>query len=218
MHSSPRLPWSLGGALAAIPDANGVVHACYNVTNGNTRIIDTAIETCKRHEVALAWNQQGPQGPAGPQGVPGPVGPQGPQGIPGPTGPTGPQGPAGPAGPAGAAAIYFQQRTDWLGAIDTARVIHSLNLPAGTYLVTGSITAFGSDGDPQVLTCQLDPPGLNDSWTVPGQDDNGGSHYFALTTPFTTAGGVITFSCGGFQILPSVTNLIAIQAGTLVVQ
>ena len=75
-------------AYASIPDANGVIHGCYNHVNGNTRIIDTATSSCKHPEVAVQWGQQGPSGPAGSAGS---------QGV---------AGPAGPAGPAGTALAY----------------------------------------------------------------------------------------------------------------
>ena len=58
---------------AAIPDASGVIHACYRA-NGNLRLVDKS--SCTSSETALTWNQTGPQGPAGapgPQGAPGPA-------------------------------------------------------------------------------------------------------------------------------------------------
>lgn len=82
-------------ATAAIPDAAGVITACYNASAaGNSgmsalMIKDTANGGCPKGDVALTWNQRGPQGAQGPQGLPGV---QGPQGV---------QGPAGPAGAAG---------------------------------------------------------------------------------------------------------------------
>ena len=100
----------LGGsalALGSIPDASGVFHACYNVHNGNVRLVDSG--PCRPDEVLVSWNQagqpgpQGPQGPAGATGPTGPAGPPGPTGAAGPTGATGPQGNTGPAGPAGPA-------------------------------------------------------------------------------------------------------------------
>jgi hypothetical protein len=69
-------------AFAAIPDAGGVVHACYDKQTGVLRATDTATNLpkgCTAKEAALTWNQQGPQGIAGPQGV------QGPKGDPGST-------------------------------------------------------------------------------------------------------------------------------------
>jgi hypothetical protein len=61
----------LGGsvAYAAIPDSQGVIHACRNAKSGALRVIDTDKgQTCGKDEAALSWNQTGPQGPAGPAG------------------------------------------------------------------------------------------------------------------------------------------------------
>ncbi len=57
-------------AYAAIPDSNGVIHACYAKNNGALRVIDTG-QTCTSRETPLDWNQTGP---AGPQGEPGAAG------------------------------------------------------------------------------------------------------------------------------------------------
>jgi hypothetical protein len=56
------------GALAAIPDSNGIIHGCYNPTKGyKLRVIDTAkTQRCPSGQIALDWNQQGPQGEQGP--------------------------------------------------------------------------------------------------------------------------------------------------------
>ena len=61
-----------GVAYATIPDANGVVHGCYNTVNGNLRVIDAAAgQTCKNSEAALNWNLVGPAGIPGAPGAPG---------------------------------------------------------------------------------------------------------------------------------------------------
>lgn len=92
-----------GVAYAAIPDSGGVIHGCYNRSNGQLRVIDPgAGENCKTPESVLDWNQTGPAGATGPAGPAGPAGPIGPAGATGATGATGPAGPAGPAGPTGA--------------------------------------------------------------------------------------------------------------------
>jgi hypothetical protein len=58
-----------GTALAAIPDASGVIHGCYKPSDGKLRVIDTeAGKTCASEETALVWNQTGPQGSVGPSG------------------------------------------------------------------------------------------------------------------------------------------------------
>jgi type VI secretion system secreted protein Hcp len=65
-------------AVAAIPAADGTIHACINPAStplpGAVRIIDDATQTCAAGETPLTWSQTGPQGPAGPQGDPGPAG------------------------------------------------------------------------------------------------------------------------------------------------
>jgi len=87
-------------ARASIPDANGVIHGCYNTTNGSQRLIDDATDSCKKKELPIEWNQVGPQGPQGvpgPQGAQGPVGPVGPAGSPGEKGDKGDKGDPGPS-------------------------------------------------------------------------------------------------------------------------
>jgi len=82
-----------GAAVAAIPDGDGVIHACRKVDGGALRVVARA-SACRSGERALAWNQRGAEGPTGPAGAAGAQGPAGPKGA---TGAQGPQGPAGPA-------------------------------------------------------------------------------------------------------------------------
>src|SRR6266542_1481207 len=56
-----------GIAYAAIPDTNGVIHACYATKDGTLRVIDNSTVSCNTSkEQELSWNQVGPQGPPGP--------------------------------------------------------------------------------------------------------------------------------------------------------
>jgi hypothetical protein len=131
---------------AAIPDANGVIHGCYNANNGNTRIIDTATSSCRNPEVAVQWGQQGPSGPVGL------------------TGPQGEQGPAGPQGPAGTALAYARILAN--GTVDTAH--SSPNVVAFKHPTVGSTTGEtdpglycigitgGTDGMVHVAVASLD--------------------------------------------------------------
>ena len=82
-----------GAAVAAIPDGDGVIHACRKVDGGALRVVARA-SACRSGERSLAWNQRGAEGPTGPAGAAGAQGPAGPKGA---TGAQGPQGPAGPA-------------------------------------------------------------------------------------------------------------------------
>jgi type VI secretion system secreted protein Hcp len=66
--------------VAAIPSADGTIHACV-AADGTVHIIDAeAGATCPAGDKAVVWNQQGPPGATGP------AGPQGPTGDPGPAG------------------------------------------------------------------------------------------------------------------------------------
>jgi hypothetical protein len=60
---------ALGGAAwAAIPDSNGTIHACFQKTNGNLRVVTSSAE-CRAIEKPLSWNQLGPPGPPGGSGA-----------------------------------------------------------------------------------------------------------------------------------------------------
>jgi hypothetical protein len=61
---------AVGGSIAwaTIPDAGGVIHACYG-GKGALRVIDDSIDSCKPTETALAWNVQGQPGLSGVENV-----------------------------------------------------------------------------------------------------------------------------------------------------
>lgn len=44
-------------AGACVPDANGVIHACYGKSGGNVRVLDAANAICGGNETSLTWNQ-----------------------------------------------------------------------------------------------------------------------------------------------------------------
>jgi hypothetical protein len=52
-----------GIASGAIPDSDGVIHACYKNVSGQLRVIDPAVSECGNGETPLSWNQEGPAGP-----------------------------------------------------------------------------------------------------------------------------------------------------------
>jgi hypothetical protein len=49
-------------AWAAIPDAGGMIHACYKQSNGALRVIDSPAESCDATESPLSWSQSGLSG------------------------------------------------------------------------------------------------------------------------------------------------------------
>lgn len=124
-------------AYAAIPDADGVLHGCYNTngglltSKGELRVVNTATD-CKSWETPLTWNQAGQPGQQGP---PGPAGPQGPQGAPGADGQDGADGAAGPQGPAG---ISGYQRVSQLVSVPPdRRRTGTVDCPTGKRVLSG---------------------------------------------------------------------------------
>jgi hypothetical protein len=100
-------------AFAAIPDAGGVIHGCYDKQSGQARIYDSQTNLpkgCGAKEAAITWNQQGPQGPKGDKGD------------------TGNPGPSD-----GYFSSYLSVDFDYP---DT--VVQTLDLPAGKYLVSAT--------------------------------------------------------------------------------
>lgn len=95
----------------------------------------------------------GATGPAGPAGPAGPTGPVGPRGLVGPAGPAGAagtagaQGPVGPVGPAGTTDVYVKDigSVDPLGT-DPFDAVGSLDLPAGTYMITARANFYNQGG------------------------------------------------------------------------
>lgn len=176
----------LGGggvvALAAIPDANGVIHACYGRT-GVLRVIDPSARgsdslanRCSNNETPVSFEQKGPQGLQGPRGAtgaqgpkgdPGSTGPQGPagqQGLTGPQGPTGPQGLTGPAGPASLPAIYSDHNRGVTVPNNELFLtpIVSVTVPAGSYSIQATLQfnrAVQGDGVDATGDCDLDYSG-----------------------------------------------------------
>ncbi|HLM37745.1 MAG TPA: lamin tail domain-containing protein [Gaiellaceae bacterium] len=102
------LPLALvaGVALAAQPSgrrpSNAVINACVKKNDGRVRVV-AAAASCRRNELPLAWNAQGPAGPAGRPGATGPAGAEGRAGAMGPKGDAGQRGGTGAAGPTGRA-------------------------------------------------------------------------------------------------------------------
>jgi hypothetical protein len=56
----------VGGSIAwaTIPDANGVIHACYNTASGKLSVMDAStpkLSACLPNEAPLSWDQHGPR-------------------------------------------------------------------------------------------------------------------------------------------------------------
>jgi hypothetical protein len=148
-----------GIALAAIPDANLVVHTCYSQSTGTWRPIDYPTQRCKSGETQLDINQKGikgdtgPIGAAGAEGPAGPAGPQGPKGdkgdpclssdpaCVGPKGDPGAQGPPGPSGLSGYQIVWTGFHH--LDPFEFSTV--EAMCPAGELAIGGGFTAPDAD-------------------------------------------------------------------------
>ena len=134
-------------AFAAIPDGNGVIHACYDNQSGQVRIYDSQTnlpKSCGSKETAITWNKQGPQG------LPGPKGDTGDPGAPGPQGDPGPQGERGPSD------AYKHRSQDFVtlsGNVSTE--VTSLDLPAGSYVVSAKTIVGSNSAGSTLVGCGL---------------------------------------------------------------
>src|SRR5436190_18761063 len=88
---------ALAGQSSGHRRANGVIFACAKRHGGRLRVVANP-SACRRGEVPLSWNVQGPAGARGATGQAGPAGAAGPVGARGPAGATGPQGAPGANG------------------------------------------------------------------------------------------------------------------------
>jgi hypothetical protein len=112
---------TLGGAALAdaAEPAPPAIHAC-RLPYGLLRQVDGPGK-CNALERPVTWNVRGEPGPPGPEG------------------PAGPEGPRGPAGSASGGS-YLGIRTRAALAKETFTTVVTLELPAGTYLLTGGGT------------------------------------------------------------------------------
>lgn len=136
-----------GIAYASIPDANGVIHACYSANGtgipGGTplKIVDAG---CTNGQAEITWGQAGPQGPAGEKGDPGDKGDKGDPGEP---------------GAPGISAAYANYAGDWepIGE-GLTRTVASVTVPAGSYVLNATVKATDVD-DFEYLQCGFFAPG-----------------------------------------------------------
>lgn len=209
-----------GIAMASIPDANGVIHGCYDTKHGDLRVVDMeAGQTCDQNETLLSWNQTGPQGPAGPQGAQGPQGPQGPPGQPG-----------------GEAFSVEAGGEVTIPTTSGGTVILQRDVSAGKYVVTGNVAVsnLNATGTIAVL-CYLGSPSEFSPpygaridpfrFTSPDQPSGASATTIALTfTTELTAPGALTLLCqsntgpGGLTALAGSRQITAIRVGTLTEQ
>jgi hypothetical protein len=173
-------------AFAAIPDGNGVIHACYGKPGsprpGAIRVIDPSkSEACSSLENPLDWNQQGAPGEKGEKGD------------------------------AGSTAVYITRAAQValpnLNKTSPADVL-TLSLPKGSYeiSVTGSVTRTGQAPELDAL-CSLKDAGykIDEAWA---NDDESFSQAFAMNEVVAPGSTVtVALSCASHQDNNSLANV-----------
>lgn len=161
-----------GAMVGAQEDQSGEIFACINRVSGAIRIASDGGD-CTRYETVVSWNQQGPEGPQGDQGEPGQacwdlngngVGEVETEDLNG----DGEVNVADCQGPAGLSTAFTSFEVDsvslvyGVGLSDTNnhRIVNSLDLPAGTYIIQTKVelTNFLSEDfvpQPQNVQCYL---------------------------------------------------------------
>jgi hypothetical protein len=170
----------VGVGYGAIPGIGGVIHSCYNAgsnPSGQLRVIDTeAGAKCAKNEKALDFNQQGPKGD---------------KGDPGPQGPKGDTGAQGPAGAAGASEVYIKRSSQIVSSSGSATTHTKLDVPAGSYLMSGKAMLVNLSSGDQTGYCELfTPDGSGDlslARIKPSTDDLGSFFFVAVVDAETFA-------------------------------
>ena len=183
-------------AQAAIPDEDGVIHACYANNNGDLRVVDG--ESCRNNETELSWSQAGPEGAEGPQGPEGPVGPQGPQGN---------------------STDAFHHKGRVANPAAENEITGLRNIPAGNYIIMATVSVV-SDTSALGSTCLIGLNGTLDTFVVPVGStlviEEGGYGLATMTTAMhiPTDGTSINVRCGSADDDADLFGeVIAIQVG-----
>jgi hypothetical protein len=152
------LAFGVAIAVAGIPDGAGVIHACYKQENGQTRIVESAVD-CGPNEIPIQWSQTGPQGATGA------------------TGPTGPTGATGATGAEGSALgyAYVAQNGTLINSKGVDQVTHPetgvwcFGLGFKAHVAVATVTGFAGLGNQIVHTSIAS--GAGDACTGPNPAD-----------------------------------------------
>lgn len=196
----PRIA-ALVGALAMLVALMGVastasastIYTCKKKRGGAIRIV-TKKTKCRKSEKKLTWGSTGSRGPRGPVGPVGPAGVSGSNGSAGATGATGAAGATGPAGPSNG---YIDEAPQ--SSLDaTHKVIATLTLPAGKYLVSAKvIIQRGGVGGETDCYIRLDGVQIDSFYNVLAAAPNPGyvGGLAGLSSIDTTATSTVTLTC-----------------------
>jgi hypothetical protein len=140
-------------AWAGIPDGEGVIHACYDRSNGAVRIVDPSVASCRRGELPIEWAVQGPAGATGEQG---------PQGEPGPG--------------VNGFTLTFGPKAVPTSNVSTPELVILSGLPNGPSFATASLDVSNGSGQPVSLICAIGEAGPAYTFDVPGNASGPGPY------------------------------------------
>jgi len=147
----------------------------------------------------------------------GPAGERGPQGLQGPRGETGPRGGTGAKGETGLRGPSDAYSTFNVGAPSNPRTA-SLTVPAGNYVVSGSMLAKLEGSNYAIVTCSIEPPaggsgsGISEVTVPPPPPPSSVFFVQAEVEAAITVGaggGAITLTCSKTSGSPTTLNFLA---------
>jgi hypothetical protein len=150
---------AVGGlAVAAVPDSQGRIAACYVKKTGKVRLLVKG-NKCQKGEALIRWNQTGPRGQSGATGATGATGQQGQDGQQGQQGTKGAPAASMLTGNTENVPVPIDGAPRWLA-------------PSGPSQIWGAVT-FAEMLSPNVPVVAQDlavelggPPGANESYTI----------------------------------------------------
>lgn len=178
-------------ALLIAPRAEAAsIYACQKKKGGNVRIVGSKTK-CKKSEKKLSWSTTGTAGSNGSNGSNGTNGTNGTNGAPGSNGTNGTNGAAGPSNG------YIDKPSQ--SSLDgTDKVIATLTLPAGKYIVSGKvIIQRGGVGGETDCYLRLDGTSIDSFYNILAASPNPGyvGGLAGLASIATTATSTVTMTC-----------------------
>ena len=175
---------------------------------------------------AGATGSMGPTGATGPAGASGAMGPTGAPGLIGATGPTGATGPPGPPAASNGFATAQQGLQLALPSDRNETTIATLTLPAGSYILSASVSFFLSSGSgPQAGYCIFDGPDTAFGYIDWGVSEAGASTPGLVGSVQLDVEGQVTLGCAHTEgdlpvdvVSVNSFGFTAIQIGTLTIQ
>ncbi len=128
-----------GGGYALASSGGGTITVCVSHKGGALY----KAKKCAKHDKQLTWNKQGPPGAPGPRGL------QGIQGV---------QGVPGNPGPSHAYSSVSSSLINMNAAVNGDTTVASVNVPAGSYAITGEAVANSNNASQTSFTCRLEAP------------------------------------------------------------